>query len=373
MTLLDQWADACSPSRGIERIKGDLVYYDRTFDDEWLCPSWSRGYITDRYAAPISGLNFNNNCIDLTIKPTEGWPVTYKVTPPTRDVKVHVQCKTGEGRSPDVDRENDRNLFIVSERDDPADGSQERSDRQPRCVLRGRPPHAPGEQGDHHRRQHPPRRQAARRLGDPTNQQNRRHARNQNLRRPQAASTAKARTTSPKASSRCLAGIQKQGKDEPGSWANGEIATKAFLKANNIDASKYVAADGSGLSRENRVTSRLISDVFVTMWKHPKETYFESLGIGGIDGTIKSRFDDLKDRVRAKTGYIGGVRSLSGYVQNDDGHWIVFSIIFNGFQGKRKAVRALQDNAVRVLAAWPKEAKLPATTRSTTTAAVAGQ
>ena len=109
------------------------------------------------------------------------------------------------------------------------------------------------------------------------------------------------------------------------------------------------------------------------MWKHPKETYFESLGIGGIDGTIKSRFDDLKDRVRAKTGYIGGVRSLSGYVQNDDGHWIVFSIIFNGFQGKRKAVRALQDNAVRVLAAWPKEAKLPATTRSTTTAAVAGQ
>ena len=42
----------------------------------------------------------------------------------------------------------------------------------------------------------------------------------------------------------------------------------------------------------------------------------------------------------AKTGYIGGVRSLSGYVQNDDGHWIVFSIIFNGFQGKRKAVRA---------------------------------
>ena len=106
----------------------------------------------------------------------------------------------------------------------------------------------------------------------PPNQQNRRHARNQNLRRPQAASTAKARTTSPKASSRCLAAyMQKQGKDEPGSWANGEIATKAFLKANNIDASKYVAADGSGLSRENRVTSRLISDVFVTMWKHPHE------------------------------------------------------------------------------------------------------
>ena len=66
------------------------------------------------------------------------------------------------------------------------------------------------------------------------------------------------------------------------------------------------------------------------------KTYFESLGIGGIDGTIKSRFDDLKDRVRGKTGYIGGVRSLSGYVQNDDGHWIVFSIIFNGFQGSAK-------------------------------------
>ena len=51
-----------------------------------------------------------------------------------------------------------------------------------------------------------------------------------------------------------------------------------------------------------------------------------------------------------QTGFIGGVRSLSGYVKNDDGHWMVFSIIFNGFSGPEKPYEDMQDNAVRVLA-----------------------
>jgi hypothetical protein len=53
-------------------------------------------------------------------------------------------------------------------------------------------------------------------------------------------------------------------------------------------------------------------------------------------------------------------------VQNDDGHWIVFSIIYNGFRGSAKPYEHMQDNAVRVLAAWPKHVDLP-TTRDTAT------
>ena len=76
----------------------------------------------------------------------------------------------------------------------------------------------------------------------------------------------------------------------------------------------------------------------------------------------------LSGTLPAKTGFIGGVRSLSGYVQNDDGHYIVFSIIFNGIRGSVKPVEELQDNACRVLAAWPKKIELPATKPATTTA-----
>jgi D-alanyl-D-alanine carboxypeptidase/D-alanyl-D-alanine-endopeptidase (penicillin-binding protein 4) len=163
---------------------------------------------------------------------------------------------------------------------------------------------------------------------------------------------------------------KKQGRDEPGSWANGAQAVNTFLKKNRIKTDGIEVVDGSGLSRNNRVTSRMISDVFRVMWRHrDKDTFFESLSISGTDGTIASRLKDLKGRVHAKTGFIGGVRSLSGYVQSDDGHWLIFSIIFNGFDGPTKPYEEMQDNAVRVLAAWPKDAKLPATTRAATTAA----
>ncbi|MEA2735819.1 MAG: hypothetical protein QOE14_2270, partial [Humisphaera sp.] len=159
---------------------------------------------------------------------------------------------------------------------------------------------------------------------------------------------------------------------EPGGWKNGEEAVKAFLKRNRIDTDGIVIADGSGLSRDNRVTSRMISDVFRAMWRHrDKQTFFDSLSVSGTDGTIASRLKDLKGRVHAKTGFIGGVRSLSGYVQNDAGDWLVFSIIFNGFEGSARPFEDLQDNAIRVLAAWPKEAKLPATTRASTTTSTA--
>jgi D-alanyl-D-alanine carboxypeptidase/D-alanyl-D-alanine-endopeptidase (penicillin-binding protein 4) len=78
--------------------------------------------------------------------------------------------------------------------------------------------------------------------------------------------------------------------------------------------------------------------------------------------------------VHAKTGFIGGVRALSGYVQNDDGRQIAFSIIFNGFEGSAKPFEERQDNAVRILAAWPKPAKLMPTSKpssSTTTSSTA--
>jgi serine-type D-Ala-D-Ala carboxypeptidase/endopeptidase (penicillin-binding protein 4) len=160
----------------------------------------------------------------------------------------------------------------------------------------------------------------------------------------------------------------RQGRDVRGSWPAGEEAVKAFLARNGIDTTGVVVADGSGLSRDNRVTSRMISDVFRVMWRHrDRKTFFDNLTISGTDGTIGSRLKDLKGRVHAKTGFIGGVRSLSGYVKNDAGRWLVFSIIYNGFSGSAGPYEDLQDNALRVLAAWPNEVELPATRGVATT------
>jgi D-alanyl-D-alanine carboxypeptidase/D-alanyl-D-alanine-endopeptidase (penicillin-binding protein 4) len=111
----------------------------------------------------------------------------------------------------------------------------------------------------------------------------------------------------------------------------------------------------------------MISELLRTMWRHKhKQAFFDSLSIAGEDGTIAARMKDLKGRVHAKTGFIGGVRSLSGYVQNDDGRWLVFSVIYNGIDGSVKPFEDRQDNAVRTLAAWPKAATLSPVTRPTT-------
>jgi D-alanyl-D-alanine carboxypeptidase/D-alanyl-D-alanine-endopeptidase (penicillin-binding protein 4) len=144
------------------------------------------------------------------------------------------------------------------------------------------------------------------------------------------------------------------GVDEPGSWQNGSEAVHSFLRNHGIDTSKFVVADGSGLSRENRVTSRLISDLLVLMHTHRDgPAFLASLAAAGVDGTIGSRMKDLTGRVFAKTGYIGGVRSLSGYIKTRENKWLVFSIIYNGIDGSVKPYEALQDEAVRTLVEWP--------------------
>ena len=118
-----------------------------------------------------------------------------------------------------------------------------------------------------------------------------------------------------------------------GSWSSGIAAVWEFLKdvpSENLD--QFVMYDGSGLSRKNRVSPALIVDVLEYMYKgHDAEAFRNSLSIWGRDGTLRKRprTSALAGRVLAKTGYISGVRSLSGYVQTKRGQWIAFSILMN--------------------------------------------
>lgn len=368
MSVLDRFADALQ-SRGVKKIKGNLYYYDRAFDDEWILPSWSKGYITEWYAAPISGLNFNTNCIDISVKPTkDGQPVDYTVIPPTKGVTVKNECKTGTGRSADVDREEKADVFTIT-------GATTRpTDLKSEAIIN------PGAFAADALRTHlekrgitidGPTKRADKFLGDSLIPPKTKTIAVHETKMADALGRINKQSQNNFAEAYCKAlgkaYAEKQGrKNERGSWRNGQEAVKAFLAKNKIDASNLIVADGSGLSRENRVTARIISSVFQTMWNHPsKQTYFDSLSISAVDGTIGKRLYDLKGRVRAKTGFIGGVRSLSGYVETDDGNTLVFSIIFNGIEGSVKPYEDMQDNAVRILAAWPKPFDPPASQPAT--------
>jgi D-alanyl-D-alanine carboxypeptidase/D-alanyl-D-alanine-endopeptidase (penicillin-binding protein 4) len=98
----------------------------------------------------------------------------------------------------------------------------------------------------------------------------------------------------------------------------------------------------------------LLTDLFAVMLARPDgDAYVDSFAKGGVNGTLEQRFAGLAGHVFAKTGYIGGVRALSGYVKTYGGEWLTFSIIYNNIPGAVEPYEALQDEAVRLLVRWP--------------------
>jgi serine-type D-Ala-D-Ala carboxypeptidase/endopeptidase (penicillin-binding protein 4) len=125
----------------------------------------------------------------------------------------------------------------------------------------------------------------------------------------------------------------------PGTWKKGSQAVREFLAQTvGVNIDKVVIMDGCGLSRYNLISAHQ----FVTFlsWMHRQfsccSEFMASLPISGIDGTLIHRMVDssLKGKVRAKTGSMSGVSSLSGYLTMKDGELVAFSILQNGFTGK---------------------------------------
>ncbi len=142
---------------------------------------------------------------------------------------------------------------------------------------------------------------------------------------------------------------------QPATWQNSGNAVMEILKKNDIDVTKMRAIDGSGLSRDNRVTPDQLAQVLIAAQKDPviANVYLKALPVGGLNGTLKYRLGtkDVIGKVKAKTGSMHGISSLSGYVETQSGEILVFSIIVNDFVGGLYQYRAMEDKLCRVLRA----------------------
>lgn len=126
----------------------------------------------------------------------------------------------------------------------------------------------------------------------------------------------------------------------------GLEAVRDFLEK-EVGAGGVAQADGSGLTRENRAAPADLVKLLLHMREH--KTFVESLPVNGAEkGTLRRRMlhPDLRGRVRAKTGHISGVSTLSGYVESKSGDTFTFSILVNGAAGGD----ALQDRICEILA-----------------------
>ena len=128
----------------------------------------------------------------------------------------------------------------------------------------------------------------------------------------------------------------------PGSWESGTRAIENHLRKTGLNGN-FSIADGSGLSRLNKVSPEDITQALVNAYEDPhiSEEFVASLPIAGVDGTLKKRFRNLRGKVYAKTGYLEGARSLSGYVFARNGRVYVFSIISNGMGTRVKRLQSL--------------------------------
>lgn len=139
---------------------------------------------------------------------------------------------------------------------------------------------------------------------------------------------------------------------QPGSWENGGLAvTQILSRRSGLNSAGAQVIDGSGLSRENRITPTQMMQVLDFAYHHYATNYefITALPIGGVDGTLKHRMGNIARKVRAKTGTMKGVIALAGYAVSADKEPLAFVIMINTRAGSMWQYRQIEDKIVTVL------------------------
>lgn len=339
---------------GITRVKGSILVDDTFFDDQRLGWGWSWDGLPYYYSAEISALNLNRNTVAVFVYPAKkaGARAEVKLVPETDYFAIENTAVTGpEGskKSIWIDRPLGRNTIQVGG-SIPIDAQVTRREApisvsEPQlyagCVFAS---------------------QLDREGIDVTG----------SVRSGRATADAKlvASHTSPPLS-RILALLNKPSDNlvaevllktlgavakRKGSTSAGAEVERELLKSFGLDMGAISIVDGSGLSKINCITPRNIVTLLTYMRssKHA-QVFIDSLPVAGVDGTLayRMRGTAAEGNVRAKTGTLAKVVSLSGYVSTKSGEPLVFAIMFNNQLCPKSAATAVEDKIAVALAELP--------------------
>ncbi|HET9066429.1 MAG TPA: D-alanyl-D-alanine carboxypeptidase/D-alanyl-D-alanine-endopeptidase [Gemmatimonadales bacterium] len=321
--------------RGVRRIAGDLVGDGSYFDAETIHPGWEQYDLNWWYAAPVSGLGFNDNAIDITI-----------------DRADSVGRQPGIGIFPDVGYATIENRAVIGVEGSRKDFDILREPNTTRYVATGVVPSGAARQTEH----------AA--VGDPNlfAADALRDAlrdegivvlgRVQSTVDPFDFALARGTPALAEVTSRPLRDwlfpilntsqnwfaemlLKQLGRQRGGggSWHDGlEVERRFLIDSVGIDSTAFALVDGSGLASNNLIAPRAFTQLLAFMRRHPNyEAFAAGLPRSGESGSLRRRFvgTPLEGRVVAKTGTISRVNTLSGYVERADGRVLVFSVQAN--------------------------------------------
>ena len=108
----------------------------------------------------------------------------------------------------------------------------------------------------------------------------------------------------------------------PATTEAGETAIKDWLKTRGLEFPELVIGNGSGLSREARISADSMSRLLRGAWQSRfAPEFLTSLALGGLDGTLEKRFAAVDDpsRIRMKTGTLKDVSAIAGYATGRSG------------------------------------------------------
>jgi D-alanyl-D-alanine carboxypeptidase/D-alanyl-D-alanine-endopeptidase (penicillin-binding protein 4) len=140
---------------------------------------------------------------------------------------------------------------------------------------------------------------------------------------------------------------------DAGTTEAGLRVSRATLRAFGIARTRFVVADGSGLSYSDRLTTGGILRLLRTMRERPEwATFRASLAIAGYDGTLRKRMvgTAAARNFRGKTGTLRIASCLSGYETTANGHRVMVAMMMNGYPLNTYAARRAQDQIAIALA-----------------------
>lgn len=142
------------------------------------------------------------------------------------------------------------------------------------------------------------------------------------------------------------------GPDKAGSLTAGMNLIRSHMKKIGVKETQFSLVNPSGLTRENRITAKAIWQVLRYLHQDLRlfPEFIVSLPIAGVDGTLKKRMrgENGERWVRGKTGFINGVVSLAGYAGRKNGQTVTFVFMYNGSADEAK-VRSLFDKILNSL------------------------
>jgi D-alanyl-D-alanine carboxypeptidase/D-alanyl-D-alanine-endopeptidase (penicillin-binding protein 4) len=124
----------------------------------------------------------------------------------------------------------------------------------------------------------------------------------------------------------------------------GISLVKSYLSSFGIDYRDVEMSDGSGMSSTNLISTRDLSLLLAKVQGGSAfQTFKNSLPVAGVDGSLQYRFrkSSLKNRMSAKTGYISGVRSISGYLKAKSDKTVIFSIVTNNYSTRTSYIDSI--------------------------------